>query len=83
VTVLVILVLAVAPVVAGVSLLFRLTSKRAAPAKPSPAERLLRRPLSTGALVAWLVIPLLVIGLWVRLDVLTEDGRSSTASRDA
>jgi len=77
VTVLVMLVLAAAPVVAGVSLLSRLTSKRATPAKPTPAERLLRRPLSTGALVAWLVIPLLVTGLWATLDVLTEDGGST------
>jgi hypothetical protein len=74
VVVLVMLVLAVAPVIAGVSLLSRLTSKRAVPAKPTPAERLLRRPLSTGALVAWLVIPLLVIGLWATADALTEDG---------
>jgi hypothetical protein len=76
VVVLFMLALAVAPVIAAVSLLYRLTSKRAAPAKPTPAERLLRRPLSTGALVGWLVIPLLVIGLWATADALTEDGGS-------
>ena len=69
------LVLAIAPVVAGVSLVFRPTSKGAA--KPTPAERLLRRPLSTGALIAWLVVPLLVIGLRATLDALTEDGGST------
>jgi hypothetical protein len=74
----VLLILAVAPVVAGVSLLFRLTGRRA-PDRPVPAERMLRRPLSTGALVAWLVIPLLVIGLWASADALTED-RGSTPS---
>jgi hypothetical protein len=28
--------------------------------------------MSTGALIAWLVVPLAVIGLWVTADVLTE-----------
>jgi hypothetical protein len=79
VTVLVMLVLAVAPVFAGVSLLFRLTRKQAGPAKPTPAERLLGRPLSTGALAAWLVIPLLVIGLWATADALTQGSGSTTA----
>jgi hypothetical protein len=74
VTVLVMLVLAGAPILAGIALLSRLTSKRAAPAKPTPGERLLRRPLSTGALVAWLAIPLLVIGLWATTVALTADG---------
>jgi hypothetical protein len=74
VTLLVMLVLAVAPVVAGVSLVLRLAGKRAAPVKPIPAERLLRRPLSTGALIAWLVIPLSAIGLWATADALTEGG---------
>jgi hypothetical protein len=78
VTLPVMLVLAAAPILAGVSLLSRLTGTRAAPAKPTPAERLLRRPLSTGALVAWLVIPLLVIGLWATADALTEDGGQPT-----
>jgi hypothetical protein len=75
-------VLAVAPVVAGVSLLFRLAGKRA-PDRPVPAERMLRRPLSTGALVAWLVIPLLVIGLWATADALTEDGGSTPSAGPA
>lgn len=73
VVVLVMFVLAAAPILAGISLLSRLTSKRAAPAKPTPAERLLRRP-STSALVAWLAIPLLVIGLWATIIALTADG---------
>ena len=64
-------VLAFAPLIAGVSLLLRLTSQRIARGKPTPAERLLGRSLSTGALVSWLVIPLLVIGLWATAVALT------------
>jgi hypothetical protein len=82
VVVLVMLVLAAAPILAGISLLSRLTGTRAAPAKPTPAEQLLRRPLSTGALVAWLIIPLLVIGLWATADVLTEDGGQPVLKAD-
>jgi len=72
VTVLVMLVLAAAPVIAGVSLVLRLTRRGSAPGKPTPAEHILGRPLSTGALAAWLIIPLLIIGLWATADVLTE-----------
>lgn len=75
------LALVAAPIVAGLELLSRLKP----PSRPRPSRRVRQRlrAVSTRALIAWLVIPLLVIGLWAAADVLTERAGLSRPAAEA